>query len=75
MNTTTARRTVRVEVGRRSAWLHGPGVFAALEVTGTPRMRCPVRKVWTCPVDRLADVLAYLEHCQHRRVQLVDVDR
>jgi len=71
----TGRGTVRVEVGRRSAWLYGAGVFAALEVTGVRRMRCPVLRTWTVPVDELADVLACLEHRSRHRIELREVDR
>lgn len=70
------RGTVRVEVGRRSAWLYGAGVEAALNATQTPRMRCPVQKTFTVPIDRLSDVVAYLEHSRRRRyVELTEVDR
>ncbi len=68
--------TVRVEVGKRSAWLYGKGVKAALDATQSPRMRCPVFKTFTMPIDMLTDVVAYLEHSRRRRhVELVEVDR
>lgn len=67
--------TIRVEVGRRSAWLHGTGVYAAPEKTQVPRMRCPRERCWTVPIDRLGDVLVQLEYGQRRRVVLVEVDR
>jgi len=68
--------TIRVECGPRSAWLYGPGVKRALDATQTPHMRCPIRKTFTVPLDRLADVLAYLEHgsrCHH--IELVELSR
>lgn len=70
------RRTVRVELGRRSAWLTGPGVVPACDAVGSPRMR-PVPYVadWCVPLAYAADVIAYLEHCQRRRVEVVEVDR
>jgi hypothetical protein len=54
---TTRRRTrsrvVRIKVGRRSAWLHGAGLAAALDQAGIPRIWCPFHKALTCPVYRL----------------------
>ncbi|MDQ6875796.1 MAG: hypothetical protein M3042_12135 [Actinomycetota bacterium] len=71
-----APAVVRVEVGRRSAWLWGAGVHRALQATSTPFMRCPVYRTFTVPIDGLSDVLAYLEHARGRRVvELVEVDR
>lgn len=68
--------TVRIEVGRRSAWLYGQGVAKALAATQTPSMRCPVTKTYTVPIDRLADVMAYIEHGRrHWHIELVQVDR
>lgn len=66
------RQTVRVELGKRTAWLSGPGVHDALTAAGSPMMRCPVRKVWCCPLNRLDDVLAVIEYRQGRRVELVE---
>lgn len=72
-------RTVLVELGRRSAWLTGPrrGIVAACKAVGAPWMR-PVptgSATATVPLDYAADVVAYLEHVQRRRVDVVEVDR
>ena len=66
---------VTVEVGRRSAWLHGYGLAAVLDQVGVPRMWCPFHKCLTCPVDRVDDVLALVEHRHRRVVELMAVDR
>lgn len=68
-------RVVQVEVGKRSAWLHGTGLSAALDATGIPRMWCPFQKALTCPIDRVDDLLAYLEHRDGRVIDLMAVDR
>lgn len=68
-------RVIRVEIGKRSAWLHGPGLSAALDDAGIPRMWCPFQKALTCPVDRVDDLLALLEHRDKRVVDLQAVDR
>lgn len=70
-----ASRAVTVEVGRRSAWLRGYGLAALLDEVGVPRMWCPFQKCLTCPVDRVDDVLALVEHRDNRVVELVAVDR
>jgi len=69
------RQPVRVELGRRTAWLSGPGVAEALRLAGSPSMRCPKRRVWCCPVDRVSDVLAVVEGVQGRRIELVEAER
>ncbi len=66
------RQPVRVELGRRSAWLFGPGVAEAVRLAGSPSMRCPKRKALCCPVDRVSDVLAIIEGVQGRRVELTE---
>jgi len=72
----TDQRPMLVEIGRRSAWLHGEGVKEALDATRTPRMRCADRRVYTVPVDRVDDLLAYWQFGRCRRhVELVAVDR
>ncbi|MCU1614705.1 MAG: hypothetical protein JWO98_2245 [Frankiales bacterium] len=68
-------RTVTIEVGKRSAWLRGQGLAAVLDEVQSPRMWCWRQKCLTCPIDRLDDVLAILEHRDRRHVQLVAVDR
>jgi hypothetical protein len=71
----TRSRVVRIEVGRRSAWLHGAGLAAALDQAGIPRMWCPFHKALTCPVDRVDDLLALLEFRDGRVIDLQAVDR
>lgn len=68
-------RVIRVEIGRRSAWLHGTGLAALLDAAGIPNMRCPFQKSLTCPVDRVDDLLALLEHRDGRVAELLAVDR
>jgi len=79
MTTTRRRRSrskvVRIEVGRRSAWLHGTGLAAACDEAGVPRMWCPFHRALTCPVDRVDDLLALLEFRDGRVIDLVAVDR
>ncbi|MGY1845531.1 hypothetical protein [Modestobacter sp. SYSU DS0875] len=68
-------RTVTVEVGKRSAWLRGAGIAPLLDEIESPRMWCPRHKCLTCPVDRVDDLLALLEHRDGRMVELTAVDR
>lgn len=64
------RGVVHIDVGRRSAWLTGAGLAAVLDDLGVPHMRCPHRHQLTCPIDRLDDVIAYLEHRDGRRIEV-----
>lgn len=66
------RGSVQVDVGRRSAWLSGPWkpIQRAIEVTGSPWMRCPRRKTITVPIQHLDDVISHLEHAQRTPVVL-----
>lgn len=69
---------VRIEVGRRSACLYGTGLAGTCDEVGIPRMRDwhPDRKgVLMIPADRVDDLLAVIEHREHRTVELVAVDR
>ena len=68
-------RSVTVEVGRRSAWLRGTGLAPVLDEIGVARMWCPFQKCLTCPVDRVDDVSAIVEHRQRRFVEVVAVSR
>ncbi|MBY3552699.1 hypothetical protein [Modestobacter lapidis] len=68
-------RMVSIEVGRRSAWMRGNGLASVLDEIGVPRMWCPRQKCLTCPVDRVDDILALVEHRDRRMVELVAVDR
>ncbi len=72
MTARNRRQPVRVELGKRTAWLYGPGVHDALTVADVPMMRCAKRRTWCCPIDRLDDVLAVIEYRQGRRVDLVE---
>ena len=72
------RSSVRIEVGARSCWLYGAGLARLLDELEIPRMRDwhPDRKrILMCPVDRVGDVLALLEHRDRRNVELATVDR
>lgn len=69
------RQPVRVELGRRTAYLYGPGVHDALTAAGSPMMRCAVRRTWCCPITHLDDVLAVIEGMQGRRVELIEALR
>jgi hypothetical protein len=64
-------RVVEVEIGRRTAYFSGTGVAAVLDELGIRRMRCPYTRRVCCPVDRADDAIAYMEHRQHRVVNLV----
>ncbi len=71
----THPRIVRIEVGpRNTSYLHGPGLTAILDELKVPHMRCPYRRVLSCPSDRLDDVMAYLEHRDGRVIELVAID-
>ena len=72
------RATVRIEVGARSCWLHGRGLARMLEELGIPRQRDwhPDRKgTLMCPMNRVGDLLALLDHMDKRVVELSTVDR
>ena len=70
------RATVTVQIGRRSAWLpRGYGMHRYLAELDVPRMWCPIHHCLTIPVDRVGDLVALLEHRDHRVVELVTVDR
>jgi hypothetical protein len=76
--TSAERSAVRVEVGARTCWLYGTGLTRMLDELEIPRMRDwhPDRKrVLMCPLDRVGDVLALLEHRDRRVVEVVAVDR
>lgn len=68
----SGRAPVRVSMTTRSGRLDGPGVLAAIEATGVPRMRDVTRQAWLVPIDRLDDVLAHLEYVQRRPIELVE---
>ena len=65
---------VHVEVGRVSAWVHGP-VAAAVKKLGTRAMWCRYYRCLTVPVDELDDLLAHLEYRCRQRVTVEAVNR
>jgi hypothetical protein len=71
----TTRATVTVEVGKRSGWIRGYGLHRLLAELDVPRMWCPVHHCLTVPVDRVGDLLALLEHRDHRVVEVTAVER
>lgn len=69
---------MQIEVGKRSAWLHGTGIAAVMDEVGIPRMRdwYPDRKgTLMCAIDRVDDLIAILEHRGRRVIELSAVDR
>lgn len=66
------REPVHVVLGKRTAYLSGPGVHAALSIAGSPKMWCAKRRTWSCPIDRVSDVLAVVERVHGRRVELAE---
>jgi hypothetical protein len=69
---------VQVECGKRSAWLYGTNLTHLMDEVGIPRMRDwnPDRRgTLMCPIDRVDDLLAILEHRDGRLVELLKVDR
>ncbi len=68
---------VKVEVGRRSAWLMGPGniVVPALKLAQSPRQFDDVRRCWMVPVAYVSDFLAALEYRVGGEAEVCDVDR
>jgi len=72
------RATVRIAVGRRSAWLNGAGLIRYLDELQIPRQWDwhPERKgALMVGVNRVGDLLALLEHRDKRIVELTTVDR
>ncbi len=74
------RRTLRVEVGRRTCWLYGDeetgrAVRGLIERVGAPCMWDHTRRCWMVSVNRADDVIAAAEHWQRRHVDVVAVDR
>jgi hypothetical protein len=72
----TAAPTLRVEVGRRTAWLYGDDIVGLLERARVDRRQWDwQRRVWMIPIDRADDVISYAEWRQRRIVTVEDVDR
>lgn len=75
---TNCRSAIRIDVGKRSAWLRGEGIARYLDEIGVPRMRDwhPERKgILMCPVDRVDELLTLLEYRDRRIVHLMAVDQ
>ena len=70
-----AGRHVHIEVGRRSAWLHGRGLHAAVNKLHIPSMWCPYYRCLSIPAAHVDDLLAYLESGRRRYVTVEAVDR
>jgi hypothetical protein len=72
-------RTLRVEVGRRTAWLYGRDgrdVFTLLDEIGLERRQWDwERRVWMIPIQYADDVMAFAEWKQRRVVTCEAVDR
>lgn len=72
-------RTLHVEVGKHTAWLHGgdgQDIFKLLDTVGVERRQWDaVRKVWMIPVQFADDVMAWAEWKQRRIVTCEAVDR
>lgn len=68
---------VRVEIGRRSAWLYGEGrhVVPALKLTRCPRQFDDIRRAWMVPVDHVSDLMAAIEHRTGGELDVSQVDR
>ncbi len=76
---TAAPRTLRVEVGARTAWLYGRDgrdVFTLLDEVGVQQRQWDwQRRVWMVPISRADDVIAWAEYRQRRLVTVEAVDR
>jgi hypothetical protein len=71
---------VHIEVGVRSCWATGAGVYLVCEEIGIPFMWDPYRsrgrnRVLTFPIDHADDVITALEHREHRHVTVEAIDR
>lgn len=65
-----------IEVGRRTAWLHGERVPALLRRARVTRKSWDAaHRCWTIPVDRIWDVLPIAEKVQRREVIFTEVTR
>ncbi|MGR7023749.1 hypothetical protein [Geodermatophilus sp. URMC 62] len=67
---------LHIEVGRRTAWLHGDRVVALLDAAQiTQRPWDHRRRAWMVPASRADDVVTAAEHFQHCTVTVKAVDR
>ncbi|TFV67722.1 hypothetical protein E4P40_24015 [Blastococcus sp. CT_GayMR20] len=73
---TTVGLTLRVEVGRRTCWLHGDHVLALLDRAQVDaRQYDHSRRCWTISVNRADDVITAAEHLERRIVTVEAVSR
>lgn len=71
-----AGSALSIEVGKRTAWLHGDNVPRLLRRAGvTRRSWDATHGCWTIPLNRVWDVLPIAEKVQRREVSLIEVDR
>lgn len=71
-----ATQTLHVLVGpRHTAWLIGGRVPSLLRHLDVPTQFDHAKRLWSIPVNRVDDVLAYAEHAEHRFVTVEAVDR
>ncbi|SDN51147.1 hypothetical protein SAMN05660199_00165 [Klenkia soli] len=71
-------RSLRVEVGRHTAWLHGEDVRALLavaQIDGKHKQYDGERECWMVPVDYADQVMTVAEWHQRRLVTQEAVDR
>ena len=74
--TSVSSTILTIEVGRRTAWLHGERVPALLRRAGVTRKSWDaIHRCWAIPVNRVWDVLPVAEKVQRREVNLVEVNR
>lgn len=73
--TPEARPTIEIEVGTRSGWGRGYGLTTYLREIDSPFMWCPFQRCLTFPISYVGDLLALIEHRDHRVVLLTAVDR
>lgn len=68
---------VKVELGRRSAWIYGRGadVVPALKACRSPRQWNDTLRCWSVPISHVSDVLAAIENRIGGDVEVVEVDR
>jgi hypothetical protein len=68
--------TLHVEVGKRTAWLHGERIVELLDAAQVERRQWDwQRRLWMVPIDRADDVITYAEWRQRRVVTVEAIDR
>jgi hypothetical protein len=74
--TSITNTILTIEVGHRTAWLHGDRVPALLRRAGAARKSWDAAyQCWAIPVNRLWNVIAAAEKVQRREVHLEQVNR